>query len=79
MENTCAKNEVKSDLFVRVKATKVPRYKAPAELGKLTRMISVEVSEEQTETADILDFNMHIQTVEGAKLTKADAGIEGKC
>lgn len=57
----------------------MPRYKAPAELGKLTRMISVEVSEEQTETADILDFNMHIQTVEGAKLTKADAGIEGKC
>jgi len=74
MENTCENNEVKNDLFIRVKATKSPKYKAPAELSDKITMVAVEVSETQTETADILDLNIHIQSRAGSKLTKADSG-----
>lgn len=74
MENTCENNEVKNDLFVRVKAKKVPRFKAVPELADRVTMVSVEVSEEQTETEEIFDLNIHIQSRAGSKLTKADAG-----
>lgn len=74
MENTCENNEVKNDIFVRVKAKKIPRYKAGPELANRVTMVAVEVSEEQTDTAEIFDLNIHIQTKDGSKLTKADAG-----
>lgn len=74
MENTCENNEVKNDLFIRVKAKKMPRFKAGPELAHKVTMVAVEVSEEQTETADILDLNIHIQSRGGSKLTKADSG-----
>ncbi len=71
MENTCEKNEVKNDLFIRVKAKKVPRFKAGPELGKLTTMVAVEVCEEQTETEETFDLNIHIQTERKLKVTDA--------
>lgn len=74
MENTCENNEVKNDLFVRVKAKKVPRFKAGPELANKVTMVSVEVSEEQNETEEIFDLNIHIQSRAGSKLTKADSG-----
>jgi hypothetical protein len=74
MENTCGNSETKNDLFIRVKAKKMPRFKAGPELADRVTMVAVEVSEEQTETADILDLNIHVQTRDGSKLTKADSG-----
>lgn len=72
MENTCGNNTVKNDLFVRVKATKSPKYKAPAELSDKVKMIAIEVTETETETSESIEVNLHFQ-VEG-KLTKADSG-----
>lgn len=74
MEKNCENNEVKNDLFVRVKATKSPKQSIPTELREKITMVAVEVSEAQTETADVLDLNIHIQSRCGSKLTKADAG-----
>jgi len=74
MENKCENNEVKNDLFIRVKAKKVPRFKAGPELGDRVKMVAVEVSEEQTETEETLDLNIHIQTER--KLKVCDAVIK---
>lgn len=74
MEKNCENNEVTNDLFIRVKAKKVARFKAGPELGKAVKMVAVEVSEEQTETEETLDLNIHIQSRAGSKLTKADSG-----
>lgn len=74
MQNNCEKNEVKNDLFIRVKASKSPKSKLPTEQIEKVSMIAVEVSEAQTDTAEVLDLNIHIQSRAGSKLTKADAG-----
>jgi hypothetical protein len=74
MENTCGNNEVKNDLFVRVKATKSPKDKTDLGLLEKTTMIAVEVSEAQTENANVLDLNIHIQSRANAAQTRADAG-----
>ena len=74
MEKNCENNELKNDLFLRVKATKSPKQNLPGELTEKITMVAVEVSEAQTDTADILDLNIHIQSRCGSKLTKADSG-----
>jgi hypothetical protein len=74
MENHLENQEVKNDIFVRVKAKKIPRYKAPAELADKVTMVSVELNEVESETEEGFDLNIHIQSRAGSKLTKADAG-----
>lgn len=74
MENRCENNEVKNDLFIRVKATKSPKMKMPDELSDKVTMVAVEVCEEQIDTAEVFDLNIHIQSRAGSKLTKADSG-----
>jgi hypothetical protein len=74
MENTCAKTEVKNDLFVRIKATKSPKINVPGEQSDKIIMVAVEVNEERTEIAEIFDLNIHIQSSAEIKLTKADSG-----
>ena len=74
MENKGENKEVKNDLFIRVKATKSPKLKMPSELSDKVTMVAVEVCEEQIDTADAFDLNIHIQTRAGSKLTKADSG-----
>lgn len=74
MENNCENTGTKNDLFVRVKATKSPKFRAPAELSERVTSVAVEVNEELTETAESFDLNIHIQSRADSKLTKADAG-----
>jgi hypothetical protein len=67
MENTCDK-EKKSDLFVRVKTTKIPN--TPLEPPSKITLLAIEVNEERTELSEMLEVNLHLQ-MEG-KLTKTD-------
>lgn len=74
MENTCENNEAKNDLFVRVKTTKTPKLKTSKELSNRVTMVAVEVNEEENETSESFDLNLHVQSRAGSKLTKADSG-----
>ena len=71
MENTNSSNEMKNDLFIRVKATKSPKNQTDLELLEKTTMIAVEVSEAQIENTNVLDLNIHIQSRAGSKNSTA--------
>jgi hypothetical protein len=71
MENTNFSNEIKNDLFIRVKATKSPKEQTDLELLEKTTMIAVEVSEAQIENTNVLDLNIHIQSRAGSKNSNA--------
>ncbi len=71
MENTNGSNEIKNDLFIRVKAAKSPKDQTDLELAEKTTMIAVEVSEAQIENANVLDLNIHIQSRTGSKNSTA--------
>lgn len=60
MENTKTESCQKNDLFLQVKTSRRPRFKAGAELsGKVNRM-NVEVNEVICEEAEDLEIRIHL-------------------
>jgi len=62
----CEKETVKnneSEIYFRLKAKKVPRFRAGAELAKAktVRLVEVEIDEHKTETSEELVLNLHLQ------------------
>ena len=55
-------NENKKDLFVRVKATRSPKQNTETEGSDQVDSIAVEVKQSETETEEIIDLNIHIQS-----------------
>lgn len=55
-------SETKKDLFVRVKATRSPKQNTETEGSDQVGSIAVEVKQSETETEEIIDLNIHIQS-----------------
>ena len=73
----CDKETVKnneSEIYFRLKAKKIPRYKAGPALAKAktVRLVEVEIDEHKTETSEELVLNLHLQDkVIGEAITEA--------
>lgn len=54
-----------SEIVFRLKAKKMPRHKADAELAevKRTRIVEVEIEEKKTETSEEISVNVSLKTL----------------
>lgn len=70
MENTCDKEKVKNDLVIHVKTKRTPRLKSENDHSDKMTFVEVEVCEEQTETSEVLELKIHLQS--GVKIAKVE-------
>jgi hypothetical protein len=69
MDRNCDKTE-NSDLNIRVKAKKCPRFKAGPELGKI-QSIDVEVKEDYSDECESIELNIFFHSERKLKITDA--------